>query len=84
MEINPGFSEKAQKDFELVLAAQDGNQAAFSELMSRYRDAIYFMILKMINNKIDAEDLTIEAFGKLSETSINILQVLHSAPGFLK
>lgn len=64
MEINPGFSEKAQKDFELVLAAQDGNQAAFSELMSRYRDAIYFMILKMINNKIDAEDLTIEAFGK--------------------
>jgi RNA polymerase sigma-70 factor (ECF subfamily) len=64
MEINPGFSEKAQKDFELVLAAQDGNQAAFSELMLRYRDAIYFMILKMINNKIDAEDLTIEAFGK--------------------
>jgi len=64
MEINPGFSEKAQRDFELVTAAQEGNQAAYAELMNRYRDAIYFMILKMINNKIDAEDLTIEAFGK--------------------
>ena len=32
--------------------------------MSRYRDSIYFMLLKMINNKDDAEDLTIEAFGK--------------------
>jgi RNA polymerase sigma-70 factor (ECF subfamily) len=64
MEINPGFSEKAKKDFELVQLAQIGNQQAFAELMERYKDAIYFMILKMINNKIDAEDLTIEAFGK--------------------
>ncbi len=64
MELNPKFSDKAQKDFELVSLAQNGNQHAFSELMARYREAIYFMILKMINNKSDAEDLTIEAFGK--------------------
>lgn len=64
MEVNPGFSEKAQKDFELVQSAQQGNQHAYAELMNRYKDAIYFMILKMINNKSDAEDLTIEAFGK--------------------
>ena len=32
--------------------------------MDRYRDSIYFMLLKMVNNKDDAEDLTIEAFGK--------------------
>jgi RNA polymerase sigma-70 factor (ECF subfamily) len=32
--------------------------------MGRYRDAIYFMLLKMVNNQSDAEDLTIEAFGK--------------------
>jgi RNA polymerase sigma factor (sigma-70 family) len=64
MEINPSFSDKAKKDFELVQLAQVGNQQAFAELMDRYKDAIYFMILKMINNKIDAEDLTIEAFGK--------------------
>ena len=64
MEVNPDFSDKAQKDFELVKKAQQGSQYAFTELMARYRDAIYFMILKMINNQSDAEDLMIEAFGK--------------------
>lgn len=64
MELNPKFSDKAKKDFNLVTLAQKGDQAAFTELMERYHDAIYFMILKMISNKSDAEDLTIEAFGK--------------------
>jgi RNA polymerase sigma-70 factor (ECF subfamily) len=32
--------------------------------MGFYKDAIYFMLLKMTNNSDDAEDLTIEAFGK--------------------
>jgi RNA polymerase sigma factor (sigma-70 family) len=32
--------------------------------MERYRDSIYFMLLKMVNNDDDADDLTIEAFGK--------------------
>jgi len=64
MEINPSFSEKAKEDYELVIAAKNGDQKAYAELLGRYRDAIFFMILKMINNKSDAEDLTIEAFGK--------------------
>lgn len=64
MELNPDFSDKAKKDFELVQQAQKGNQHAYTELMTRYKDAIYYMVLKMINNPIDAEDLTIEAFGK--------------------
>ncbi len=64
MEVNPNFSEKAQKDYELVLSAVKGNEKAYSEILARYKDSIYFMILKMVNNPIDAEDLTIEAFGK--------------------
>lgn len=65
MEVNQNLSEKAQYDYKLVRRAVDnGDQKAFAELMSRYRDSIYFMLLKMINNKDDAEDLTIEAFGK--------------------
>jgi RNA polymerase sigma-70 factor (ECF subfamily) len=32
--------------------------------MDRYRDSIYFMMLKMVKNNDDADDLTIEAFGK--------------------
>ena len=59
------LSEKAQKDYELVVKATKYNdQQAFSDLMDRYKDSIYFMLLKMVNNKDDAEYLTIEAFGK--------------------
>ncbi len=64
MEINTNLSEKAQRDFLLVQQATRGDQKAYAELMGRYRDAIYYMLLKMVNNASDAEDLTIEAFGK--------------------
>ena len=64
MDIGSNLSEKAQQDFKLVLKAIDGDQKAYADLLGRYRDAIYFMLLKMVNNAIDAEDLTIEAFGK--------------------
>jgi len=64
-EVSANLSEKAVHDYKLVLAARDhGNQNAYAELMDRYRDSIYFMLLKMVNNKDDADDLTIEAFGK--------------------
>lgn len=48
----------------LVNAALSGDEKAFARLLSRYKDAIYFMLLKMVNNRSDAEDLTLEAFGK--------------------
>ncbi|BAX80672.1 RNA polymerase sigma factor [Labilibaculum antarcticum] len=64
MEINPNLSEKAQHDYRLVLSAINGSQKAYEELFKRYKDAIFFMLLKMVNNKNDAEDLTFEAFGK--------------------
>jgi RNA polymerase sigma factor (sigma-70 family) len=64
MEINPNLSEKAQHDYQLVTRAKEGDQQAFADLMGRYRDAIFFMLLKMVNNASDAEDLMIEAFGK--------------------
>ena len=65
MELTAHLSEKGQHDFQLVQRAlQSGEQKAYAELMERYREPIYFMLLKMVNNKDDAEDLTIEAFGK--------------------
>ena len=64
MEVSNCISEKAQNDLILVEQAKLGNEKAFSSLLNRYRDSIYFMILKMVNNPSDAEDLTIEAFGK--------------------
>jgi RNA polymerase sigma factor (sigma-70 family) len=64
MELNQNLSEKGQQDYKLVLKAMSGDQKSYAELLERYRDAIYFMLLKMVNNSSDAEDLTIEAFGK--------------------
>lgn len=64
-ELNPNLSEKAVYDYKLVSqAVNNGDQKAYAELMSRYKDSIYFMLLKMVNNRDDADDLTIEAFGK--------------------
>jgi len=60
----PSLSQKAQKDYELVKQAISGDQKAYSTLMDRYRHSIYHMMLKMVNNREDADDLTLEAFGK--------------------
>lgn len=64
MEIGENLSEKGKKDLALVERAKKGDQSAYAELMDRYREAVYFMLLKMVKNTDDAEDLTIEAFGK--------------------
>ena len=58
-------SEKAQRDYQLVLAAREkGDQRAYADLMRFYREPIYLMLLRMTHNPTDADDLTIETFGK--------------------
>jgi RNA polymerase sigma factor (sigma-70 family) len=65
MEIGSNLTDKAQRDYRLVrLAIESGDQKAYANLLNFYRDSIYFMLLKMTNNPDDADDLTIEAFGK--------------------
>jgi len=67
MEVNPNFSDNAKKDFSLVFKAKIGDQKAYAEIMQRYKDSIYYMALKMVNNKDDAMDLTVETFAKAFE-----------------
>ncbi len=65
MALKTHHTEKAKRDLELVREAlQPGNQKAYAELMNIYRDTIFYMLLKMTGNYEDAEDLTIETFGK--------------------
>ncbi|MDD3877207.1 MAG: sigma-70 family RNA polymerase sigma factor [Bacteroidales bacterium] len=65
MELSNNLTEKAQRDYKLVCLALDNcDQKAYAELMNNYKDSLYFMMLKMTNNTDDADDLTIEAFGK--------------------
>ena len=65
MELKNCTTDKAQRDALLVKdALENGSQKAYSDLMRYYRDPLYFTLLKMMKNPYDAEDLTIEAFGK--------------------
>ncbi len=65
MEVNQKLTEKGQRDYKLVkLAIDNGDQYAYAELMNLYRDSLYFTMLKMTGDPHDADDLTIEAFGK--------------------
>lgn len=62
---NDKLSAKGIYDWKLIQrAVRRGDQKAYAELMGRYKDTIFFMLLKMVRDKDDAEDLTIEAFGK--------------------
>lgn len=58
-------TDKAKRDYQLLRRALDNNdQKAYAELMSLYRDSIYFMLMRMVKNSDDAEDLTLMTFGK--------------------
>lgn len=66
-ELDPSenLTTKAVYDYKLIqLALHKGDQKAYAELLHRYRESVYFTMLRMCNNKDDADDLTIEAFGR--------------------
>lgn len=58
-------TDKAQRDYQLVcLAREKGDEKAYADLLKIYREPLYLMLLKMTNDPVEADDLTIEAFGK--------------------
>ena len=64
-EYNISFTPKAVRDCSLIRSAIEKNdQRAYAELMNNYQESLYTLMFKMVNNPYDAEDLTIEAFGK--------------------
>lgn len=64
MDIANNLSEKAIHDYMIVKRAINGEEKAYTELFKRYKDSVFFMVLKMVNNRTDAEDLMFEAFEK--------------------
>lgn len=54
MELTNNLSEKALYDYKVVKRAITGDEQAYAELFKRYKDSVYFMILKIAsNNTID-------------------------------
>jgi len=65
MEVGTKLTDKGQRDFQLVRRAlENSDQQAYAELLKNYRDSLYYMMLKMTGDPVEADDLTIEAFGK--------------------
>ncbi len=62
--VNPELTQKALDDFQLVEQARRGCQRAYTRLMDRHRNAIFHLMYRMTNDREDAQDLTMEAFGK--------------------
>ncbi|MGC6470244.1 MAG: RNA polymerase sigma factor [Flavobacteriales bacterium] len=63
--VNRELTEKAKQDLKLIKRAlEKGDSRAYSQLMSKYRDPVFFMLFEKVNNKEIAKELTIEAFGK--------------------
>jgi RNA polymerase sigma-70 factor (ECF subfamily) len=63
--VNPQLTDKAIRDYKLVcLAREKGDEKAYSDLLKIYREPLYLMLLKMTNDPVEADDLTIEAFSK--------------------
>lgn len=59
------MSTKAQEvalDKALVARFKAGDEAAFEEMVSRYWDRIYAMVLQLLRNSQDAEEVTQDAF----------------------
>jgi RNA polymerase sigma-70 factor (ECF subfamily) len=53
-----------ETDRELVQRALNKDQKAYTRLLSRYHDNIFYYILRMVGNKTYADDLTLESFDK--------------------
>ncbi len=49
-------------DVALVAECQNGNPAAFEELVRRYKDRVYNVVYRFLGNHEDAEDVALEVF----------------------
>ena len=63
--VNKKQTKKATEDLVLIKRAlEHGDSRAFSKLLSKYRDPVFFKLLEIVEDKEIAMELTIEAFGK--------------------
>lgn len=59
------MNTKDLTDYELVQKCLNGEKQYFSELITRHKNLVYSVVLKMINNQEDANDLAQEVFIKV-------------------
>lgn len=70
---SPERQLEADSDLEIVRRVQNGDVAAFDQLVLKYRGRVYSVVYNLTSNREDAADLTQDAFIK-SFQSINRFQ----------
>jgi len=55
----------AYTDYELVQGCIEGNRELFTELVRRYKNLVYSVILRMVNDREEANDLAQDVFIKI-------------------
>lgn len=56
---------KSNNDKELIARIKNNHdQQAYALLLNKYKNSLMFTVLKMVNNRDDAEDITMQAFTK--------------------
>jgi len=58
-------SEQAKSDVELTISAIDGDERAFRELIDRHRERILAICLRMLKNRVEAEEAAQDSFVKM-------------------
>ena len=61
MELEPTLSVKAQYDVQLVKRSIEKNdQAAYAELLDRYKESVFYLLLKMVNSNQENQSLELQ------------------------
>lgn len=56
---------KSSNDKELIARIKNNHdQKAYASLLNKYKNSLMYTVLKMVNNRDDAEDITMQAFTK--------------------
>lgn len=55
-------SDPGEDDARLIELSRCGDSAAFGQLVSRYQDRLYTMVMRLLNNVEDTQDVVQEAF----------------------
>ena len=55
----------AYTDYELIQGCLEGNRDLFSDLVTRYKNLVYSVILRMVNDREEANDLAQDVFIKI-------------------
>lgn len=61
---SPERRQEADTDFSIVKRVQEGDVAAFDQLILKYRERVFGVVYNLTANREDASDLTQEAFIK--------------------